>query len=73
MLKRQVVEDVSKAPIIHKDLLSVVVPHPYANHERIVVWVVETPSIFLCEPNDRVVDPCHLQDRACQLDVLNYP
>ena len=67
------VEDVSRAPIIHQDSVGVVVPHPHVNYECIVVWVVETPGIFLYEPNDEVVDSCHLQDEARQLDVLNHP
>ena len=53
--------------------MGVVVPYPYANHEHIVVWVVETPGIFLCESNYRVVGLHHLQDEARQLDVLNHP
>ena len=53
--------------------MGVVVPHPNVNHERIIVWVVEMPGIFLYKPNDRVVDPCHLWDKSRQLDVLNNP
>ena len=34
--------------------------------------VVESLSIFFKEPNDRVVDPCHLRYEACKLDVLNH-
>ena len=71
MLECQVVEDISRAPIVHKDPVDVVVPYPNANYKRIVVWVVETPGIFLCEPNYGVVDSCHLWDKACQLDVLH--
>ena len=67
-----VVEDVCRALIIHKDSMGVVVPYPYANYECIVVWVLETPDIFLCQPIDRVVDPCHLRDKAHQLGVLNH-
>ena len=59
LLERQVVEDISRAPIVHKDPMGVVVPHLYANYERIVVWVVETPSIFLCESNYKIVHLCH--------------
>ena len=53
--------------------VSVVVPYPYANNERIVVGVVETSSIFLLEPNYGVVDLCHLWNETRQLDVLNHP
>ena len=56
LLERQVVKDISRAPIVHKDLVGVVVPYSYANYERIVVWVVETLGIFLYEPNNRVVN-----------------
>ena len=52
LLERWVVEDVSRAPIIHWDLVGVVVPYPYTNYERIVMCVVESPGIFFCEPND---------------------
>ena len=52
--------------------MGVVVPHPYVNYKCIVVWVVEMPGIFLYEPNDGVVDSCHLWDGAHQLDVLNH-
>ena len=41
LLERWVVEDVDRAPIIHKDLVGVVVPHLKANHGHIVVWVME--------------------------------
>ena len=60
LIERQVVKDISKAPIVYKDPVGAVVPHPYAYYERIVMWVVETPSIFLCESNYKVVDLCHL-------------
>ena len=60
LLEHLVVEDISKAHIVLKDLVGVVVPYPSANYVRFVVWVVEMPSIFLCEPNYRVVDSHHL-------------
>ena len=44
--------------------MGVVVPHSNANHERIVVRVVESPDIFLCEPNDKALDPCYLRDES---------
>ena len=72
LLERWVVKDVSRAPIIHQDPVGVVVPYPYVNYKCIVVWVVEMPGIFLYEPNDGVVDSCHLWDGAHQLDVLNH-
>jgi len=50
--------------------VSVIVPYPSANNERIVMEVVKTSSIFLREPNYGVVDPCHLWNETCQLDVL---
>ena len=53
--------------------MCVVVPYTYANHKCIVMWVVETSCIFLCESNYGVVDSCHLWDETHQLDVLNYP
>ena len=34
--------------------------------------VVESLSIFFKEPDDGVVDPCHLRYGACKLDVLNH-
>ena len=39
--------------------MSVVVPNPYANYKHIIVWVVETLSILLYEPNYRIADVCH--------------
>ena len=60
LLKCWVVKDISRAPIVHKDLVGVVVLHPYANYKCIVMWVMETSDIFLYEPNYRVVDSCHL-------------
>ena len=57
LLECRVVEDVDRTPIIYKDLMGVVAPHSNANHERIVVRVVEMPGILLSEPNDRIVDP----------------
>ena len=62
LLECWVVEDISRALIVYKDPVGVVVPYPYANYEHIVVWVVETSSIFLCESNYRVVNSCHLWD-----------
>ena len=73
MLERWVVKDVSRAPIIQQDSVGVVVPDSDTNHKRIVVRVVEAPDIFLCKPNDKVVDPCHLQDKSHQLDILDHP
>ena len=64
MLECQVLEDISRAPIVHKDPVDVVVPYPNANYKRIVVWVVETSSILLCEPDNKVVNLCHLWDEA---------
>jgi len=52
--------------------VSVVVLYLYANNECIIVWVVETLSIFLRESNYGVVDLCHLWDETRQLDVLNH-
>ena len=52
--------------------MSVVIPYPYVNNECIVVWVVETSSIFLREPNYGVVDLCHLWNETRQLNALNY-
>ena len=46
LLECQVVEDISRAPIVHKDPMGVGVPHLYANYERIIVWVVKTPGIL---------------------------
>ena len=40
--------------------MGVVIPYTYANYKCIVVWVTETLSNFLREPNYRVVDSCHL-------------
>ncbi|XP_065627112.1 uncharacterized protein LOC111997832 [Quercus suber] len=71
LLECRVVEDISKNPIVYKDPVGVVVPYPYANYERIVVWVVEMAGIFLYEPNYRVIDSCHLWDEAYQLDILH--
>ena len=68
-----VVEDISNALIVYKDLVSVVVPHLYANNEGIVLWVVEMSCIFLCESDHKFVDSCHLWDESHQLDVLNHP
>ena len=34
--------------------------------------VVESLSIFFKEPDDGVVDPCHLRYGACKLDVLDH-
>ena len=73
MLERWVVEDVGRAAIIHQDSMGVVVPYPNANHKRIVMKVVEAPSIFLCKPNDRVINLCHLRDESRQLDILDHP
>ena len=53
--------------------MGVVVPHSYANYKHIVMSVVKTLGIFLCESNYRVVDLRHLRDEARQLDVLNHP
>ena len=47
--------------------------HPHNDALEIIIWVAEMPSIFLCEHNYKVVDPCHLWDEAQQLDVLNHP
>ena len=72
LLEHRVVEDISRAPIVHMDPLGVVVPHLYANYERIIIWVMEMLGIFLCELNYKVVDPCHLWDKAPQLDILHH-
>ena len=53
--------------------MSVVIPYVYANNECVVMWMVEMLSIFLREPNYRVVDPCHLWNETRQLDILNHP
>ena len=53
--------------------MSVVVLYPDANNECIIMWVVETSSIFFRESNYRVVDLCHLWDKTYQLDILNNP
>ena len=53
--------------------MSVVVLYLYANNECIIVGVVETLSIFLREPNYKVVDLCHFWNKTRQLDVLNHP
>ena len=37
LLERRVVEDISRASIVYKDSVSVVVPNPYPNYKRIVV------------------------------------
>ena len=50
--------------------VSVIVPYPSANNERIIVGVVKTSSIFLRKPNYGAVDPCHLWNETWQLDVL---
>ena len=67
-----VVEDVDRAPIVHKDSVGVVVSDPNTNHERIIIRVVEMPGSFLCKSNDRAVDPSHLRGESRQLDVLNH-
>ena len=72
LLERSVVEDVGRAPIIHKNSVGFVVSDPNTNHKRIIMRVVEMLGIFLCKPNDRAVDPSHLQDESRQLDVLNH-
>ena len=72
LLECLVVEDVNRAPIVHQDLVGVVVSDPNTNHERIIIRVVEMPGIFLCKSNDRAVDLGHLQDESHQLDVLNH-
>ena len=53
--------------------MSVVVPYLYANNECIVVWVVDTSSIFFQESNYRVFDTHHLWDEHRQPDILNHP
>jgi len=53
--------------------MDVIVSYPYADNKSIIVGVVESSSIFLREPNDGVVHPCHLWNETCQLDVLNHP
>ena len=73
LLKRWIVEDIGRAPIIYQDSVGIVVPYPNANHKRIVMRVVEAPDIFLCKPNDRVVNLCHLQEESCQRDILDHP
>ena len=55
LLERRVVEDVCEAPVVNQNLACVIVPYSDGNNERIIVWVVETPGIFLCKPNDKVV------------------
>ena len=62
LLECRVVEDISKAPIVYKDPMSVVVPNLHADYKHIIVWVVETSSILLCEPNYMVFDACYLWD-----------
>ena len=46
LLEFQVIEDISRAPIVYKDPVSIVVPYSYAKNERVVIRVVETSSIF---------------------------
>ena len=47
LLECRVVEDVSKALIVNQDLVCVVVSYSYFDDECIIMWVVETSSIFL--------------------------
>ena len=68
-----VIKDINKAPVVYKDSVSVIVPYLYANHECIIVRVVETPGDLLHEAYHEVVDSCYLGDETCQLDVLNHP
>ena len=72
LLEYRVVEDISGAPIVYEDSMSVVVPYTYANHKCIILRVVETLCIFFCESDHGVVNPCHLCDEPHQLDVLNH-
>ena len=71
-MEHWVVEDIGRAPVIHKDLVGVVVSHSNANHECILVKVVESLDIFLCKPIDRVFNSCHLRSESRQLDILNH-
>ena len=47
LLKCRVVEDVSGASVVNQDPMCVIISYSYANDECIVMWVVETSSIFL--------------------------
>ena len=60
LLECQVIEYISRAPVVYKDLVSIIVPNTYAYYRCIVVWVVEMSCIFLCESNYEVVDTYHL-------------
>ena len=73
LLKCRVVEDVSGAFVVNQDPMCVIISYSYANDRCIVMWVVETSSIFLWEFNAGSVDPCHLWDEAYQLDIPNHP
>ena len=42
-----IVEDVNGPSVVNQDPVYVVVSYSYANDECIVMWMVETSSIFL--------------------------
>jgi len=65
MLKGWIVQDISEASVVYQHLVGVIVSYPYTDYECIIMWVVETSDIFFCEPNYRIVDPCHLQGIPC--------
>ena len=73
LLECWIVQDIDRAPEVHKDLVGVVIPYTYADYKCIVVWVMETSGIFLHEPNYGVVESCHLWYVPHQLDILNHP
>ena len=73
LLECWVIEYISRAHVVYKDSVSIIVPNTYAYYKCIIVWVVETLCIFLCESNYEVVDTYHLWDETHQLNTLNHP
>ena len=59
MLKSLIIQDIYEAPVVYQHPIGVIVSYPYTDYECIIMWVVETSGIFLCEPNYRIVNPCH--------------
>ena len=53
--------------------MHVVILYPYADDQRVVVWVVKASCIFLRESDYGAFSPCYLRYRACQLNILDYP
>ena len=72
LLERWVIENVYGTSVVNQDLVCVIVSYSDANDERVVMWVVKMSSIFFQETNNWVINPWHLQDDACQLNILNH-